>query len=364
MNSVQLDPARLRRVKASFSVRRVNQRDAACLIDGDATPKAGDVVLARVAALGQHGKLQTTGGRRADLFLGDEILVAYGNRYAPDQFEAEVSGSLGPCDLVAGGGVAASMTARHQRMAAPTRLEPVGLLADRAGEPLNLRRYRLAKLESVARVPVIAVVGTSMNAGKSTTAVHVMRALRSAGHRVGVAKVTGTGAGGDPLLFQDAGADWVLDFTDAGFASTYRIAEADLMDVFDTLLGHLVHAGASAIVIEVADGILQQETALLLRSVRFRERVDGVIFAAQDAPGAIGGIAWLGQNRLRVLAVAGTLTSSPLAVREVRTATRTPVLTLAELEDPAVMRGWLDRTGGELPQQDLDEAYPRLHSRP
>jgi len=45
-------------------------------------------------------------GRRQTLFEGDEIIVAYANRHAPDQFEAEVPDSLSDCHLVASGGVA------------------------------------------------------------------------------------------------------------------------------------------------------------------------------------------------------------------------------------------------------------------
>ena len=40
-----------------------------------------------------------------------EIMVAYGNRYAPDQFEAELPKTMASCHLAAAGGVAVS-TAR------------------------------------------------------------------------------------------------------------------------------------------------------------------------------------------------------------------------------------------------------------
>jgi hypothetical protein len=46
----------------------------------------------------------------------DAIIVAYGHRYAPDQFEAYVPEDLGPCHLVAGGGVAAREAERATRI--------------------------------------------------------------------------------------------------------------------------------------------------------------------------------------------------------------------------------------------------------
>ena len=54
-----------------------------------------------------------------------------------------------------------------------------------------------------------------MNSGKTTTVAAITHGLTAAGLRVGAMKVTGTGAGGDPFLFADAGAAEVLDFTSA-----------------------------------------------------------------------------------------------------------------------------------------------------
>ena len=69
---------------------------------------------------------------------GDEIIVCYGNRYAPDQFEALVSDDLGLCDLVASGGIASCEVNRHERMLPPTQILPIGLVGDagfiRAGQ--------------------------------------------------------------------------------------------------------------------------------------------------------------------------------------------------------------------------------------
>ncbi|NIU09062.1 MAG: DUF1611 domain-containing protein, partial [Phycisphaerae bacterium] len=71
---------------------------AACRIVQAATakPRAGDLILARVDSLGHHKGLQLVCGRRRNMFVGDEIVVAYGNRYASSQFEAYVPDSLGP----------------------------------------------------------------------------------------------------------------------------------------------------------------------------------------------------------------------------------------------------------------------------
>ena len=160
-------------------------------------------------------------------------------------------------------------------------------------------------------------------------------ALALSGQRVGAAKVTGTGSGGDYWVMMDAGAHRTLDFTDVGLASTYRIDMAVVERKSVELIDHLADAGCQAIVVEVADGLFQHETSQLLQSELFRSRIDGVLFAARDALGAMGGFQRLRVLDLNVLAIAGTLTRSPLAIRETAAACSAPILTLEELNDPA-----------------------------
>lgn len=340
-----LPSARKGRAKVAYTARRVPLDRATHLLRGAATPQAGDLVLARVQQIGQHTGLQLASGRRATLFPADEVVVCYANRYAPDQFEGLVPPGLGPCHLVAAGGVAAVAVHRHQRMKAATQLQPLGLLADAAGRVLNARDGALPPIDGrPGDALVIAVVGTSMNAGKTTSAAHLIHGLAEAGLRVGAAKVTGTGAPADAELMGDAGALAVMDFTDAGFVSTYREPPEVLVAIARTLVGHLEGLGVDVIVIEVADGLLQAETSALLGSPEFREMVDGVVFAAADAMGAQGGVASLKAQGYEVIAVSGALTLSPLAAEEARAATGLPVLGLEEVGDAERVVGLLHKS--------------------
>lgn len=335
---------RLARAKRAYTTRHFVSTDATRLLD-DATlqPRAGDLLLARVDRLGKHTNLELLDGRKSALFCGDEIVVAYAPRYAPDQFEAELPASLAPCQLVAGGGVAATVRSRHVAIAAATEITPIGLLADARGERLNLARRALpAHTPRGARPVTIASVGTSMNAGKTTSAAHLIRGLARAGFTIGAAKLTGTGSGNDPWLLRDAGASVVLDFTDAGHASTYLLGLDALHDVMQRLLSNLAARGVDAIVVEVADGLFQRETAQLLRSPQFRRSVDGLLFSSSDAMGAAAGVRWLADGALPVLGIAGTLTKSPLARREAQAATRLPVLGLDDLGNPDTARRLLE----------------------
>ena len=328
--------------KRSFTTRRVDLSRAQMLLEPDdmaaagLAPRAGDVVMCDVETPGQHMGLQRPDGRRATLYLGDRIILTYGNRYAPDQFEAEVPEDAGPCELVAAGGLAGRTLSGHARMDAATGLRPIGVLADEEGRPLNVEDFRISAAWPTLSVPIIAVVGSSMNAGKTTAMAKLIRGLSLAGERVGAAKLTGTGAAGDLSSYIDAGARTVLDFTDAGYASTYKLPMGSVIDIVQRVTSQLSATGASVIVAEVADGLCQRETASLLCHPLFQDRVNNVVFAAVDSLGAIQGHGWLRRQGFDVAAVTGRFTQAPLAQREVLEATDAPVIHTLALEQPAV----------------------------
>lgn len=308
---------RLTRAKKSFVCRRATF-DRVHEVSATARPSAGDLVLATVTEIGHHARLESPEGRRAQLYVGDEIVVAFGARYAPDQFEALVPEDLGPCDLVAGGGIAARAVARHARARKPTAIRPIGILADAAGRAINVAQFALNPREQRPRARnLVAVVGTSMNAGKTTAAANLIRGLTNGGLRVGACKVTGTGSGGDIWSMRDAGAVTALDFTDVGFATT---AGADIEAIDNgaqRLVAELEAEDIDIVVAEIADGLLQKETAALLTAPRgFASRIDTLLLAAADSMGALAGAEWLRANNLPLRAVTGLVTASPLGTRE------------------------------------------------
>ncbi|MEO5704930.1 MAG: DUF1611 domain-containing protein [Candidatus Limnocylindrales bacterium] len=321
--------------KPGFTTRRVPPAAMQTLLSGALRPRSGDLVLAVVERLGQHTRVELPTGRKARLMVGDEIIVTYADRYAPDQYESHVPRHLGITELVASGGIASHVLSKSSAVRSATRLRPIGLIGDENGRALNVADFALKPVTPVLdRPPVIAVIGTSMNSGKTTTITHLAHGLHLAGKQPGVTKVTGTGSGNDFWVQVDAGAHRMLDFTDAGFASTYRVPMHHVERIFSELLDHLAASQSGAILVEVADGLYQQETAQLIDSPVFREAVDGVIFAAGEAMGAAQGVSHLRSMGLPVFAVSGRLTSSPLATREAKVACELPVLTLDELHTP------------------------------
>ncbi len=331
-------PQRLARAKMGYAARNVEQLRVAAeplaLIDGEQVrPETGDVMLARVVGLGHHARLQLFNTRKAALYVGDEIVVVCAARYAPDQFLADLPANLAGCHLVATGGVAATVVSAHRAMREPTRLTPLGLLATAEGRRLNLAEHTPVTPgpAPTLRPTVVVVAGNAMNTGKTTAAVHLVRGLSQAGLRVGAAKVTGTVSYEDVLAMQDAGAVLARDFTDGGYATTVGLGIGRLRGLFGGLIAELTRAGSEVIVIEVADGLLQTETAALLRDADCQRWIDGVLFATRDALGAIEGARRLREWGLPLLGLSGVLTSSPLAMAETQDAVDLPIYLSTEI---------------------------------
>ena len=330
-----LDINRLAAAKRAYSTRHVDLSTCTSLTGMDYQPQAGDLVLAKVASIGSHPRIELPCGRRAQLHRGDEILLAYGNRYAPDQYEAYVPDSLEPCHMAAAGGIAAKAVSWHDRLSGPTAIEPLGVVCGPQGQPVNLRHYKAPTISYSMPAITIAVFGSSMNAGKTITAASLVKGFADTGYKVGALKITGTAAGGDPWCMRDHGAHEVMDFTDAGFASTFLEPVPSIVSASLNLLRHLGHAGCDVAVIEVADGLYQKETAELAKHPALRSTLNGVLFAASDALGAVTGTRTLTELGHTVLGISGAIMRSPLASREAASQLSQPLVHLKDLHSPA-----------------------------
>jgi len=332
-----LSPDILERAKIAYSCRRVVFEPSMTIVSGKIAPRAGDLVLANVDALGQHRHIERNDGRRANLFPGDKIIVCYGNRYAPDQFEAEIPENIDSCSLVAAGGMASQVISQHATMSIATAITPIGLIGNAKGEPINIKQWALPALEQQNHKPhTIAVLGTSMNSGKTTSAAYLICGLVRAGFTVGAAKITGTGSPNDSSFMRDAGAYPVFDFTDAGHPSTYHLSNTEIETILSTLTDHLATYKVDIIVLEIADGLFQRETEALCLSGLFSKTVDGIIFAAGDAMGASFGAEWLKRQGLPLQGLSGLFTVSPLAILETKKYLNLPVFNTNELSSAEI----------------------------
>jgi hypothetical protein len=297
----------------------------------DKKPEVGDVVYGKVSRMGQHSEIENKSGRIHKLNDGSKAIFVFGNRYAPDYYEGFIPEEMKTeVDMIARSGVVGLVTTKNSSIKDPTRIKLSGYVCDENGEVVNTRNHPLIepskKEKKNNRAKMILVVGTSMNSGKSTAAVACCWALSSMGHEVRASKITGTASLKDILHMQDAGAKIVNDFTHFGYPSTYMMSEPGLLDIFNNIDLKFGNNSKNYWVVEIADGVLQRETEMLLKAPDVRSRIHKLIFAAHDAFGVIGGIDVL-KNRFDLVpdAISGVCSGSPLALREVANFTNIPV---------------------------------------
>ncbi|NJM09276.1 DUF1611 domain-containing protein [Candidatus Gracilibacteria bacterium] len=318
--------------KVTFAARSVVANDLTRVLPLADAPAIGDVVLVEVLSLGKHSTIETHDGITLNIFPGVQLITVFGNRYATDQYEGYVPQQVvEECDLLSVGGVCGEVVSAHDTMAVPTRLRVLGRFVDDLDRTINVRNFGLRPQASLPHGEVILVVGSSMNAGKTTTVGTLCRSLSQTGFQVAAAKVTGTAAGKDLRYFESCGASPVLDFTLGGYPSTYMLDEQDLLDLYMRLLSHLRASQPDYIVLEVADGILQRETAMLLAMPEFRATIDHVVFAASDSLGMAYGVQMLREAGWPLRATGGLITRSPLAVREAEAVIQLPCLSLKRM---------------------------------
>lgn len=305
------------------------------------SPRIGDVGLHRVLTLGKHTRMDNRDSRAHYLLPGDLVATVYGNRYATDQYEGFVPPASDQYHMLSIGGVCGMVATKNTSMPDPTILEFVGFAIDDKGKIVNLRDYRLKPLPGKDRprqFQTILSVGASMNSGKTTTACMAIRGLTNAGYRVAAAKLTGTGAVKDLQFMRDAGAVAVLDFTDYGCPSTSRVSLRKLLRLTRTIESALSQHEPQFVVYEIADGIFQRETALMLSSPEFRSRIDYTLFSAPDALAAESGKRALQRLGINLVGVSGIVSASVLGKQEVEKATALPCLSSTELSEGGIVK--------------------------
>jgi hypothetical protein len=335
-------PAR-RRIKSAFLLPSaalcISRKQVRFYERTDKPPRAGDLVYGKVKYVGYHSTLENKQARIHVIDDGSRAVFVFGDRYAPDAYEGVVPDELpGEVDMLARSGMVGVVRQKNANIKDPTQIEILGYVCDGEGRVLNTRDFPLIKdprrrTKNQRRAKLVLVVGTSMNSGKSLAAASICWALSTMGHRVRGSKVTGTASLKDILRMEDAGASPVADFTYFGYPSTYRLDRGQLLEIFNKLDLKYANNPRNYWVVELADGILQRETAMLLACEEVRRRIHRLIFTARDALGAIAGMEIL-RDRFGLVpdAISGLCSASPLAIQELREFTDIPVVSNTQRE--------------------------------
>jgi hypothetical protein len=213
-------------------------------------------------------------------------------------------------DLLNLGGVVGRASGGLLDLGEPTRVKVIGRLAA-GGVPLNLADNAIPARPALGPgCPVVAVVGTSMSAGKTRAAMELVAGAAAAGLKVAAVKLTGVACLRDTLRMEERGAFVAVSFLDAGLPST--VGSEDLAGVARGLIHHLDSQAPDLIVAELGDGILgPYGVDRLLQDRSLRGRIGALVLSASDHVGAWGAREILGRWGLSIDAVTGPLTDGP-----------------------------------------------------
>ena len=213
-----------------------------------------------------YNTVEDVSGRMMSLRSGDVLAGVLGARRALRGYAGEVPATVAVGDTIQVlnlGGILGQCTSANPDIGPPFQGQVLGAilsfpdLGDRIGRPASIRENAVPSAEQLeARLPVVYVAGTCMNAGKTVAATELVRGLTRAGRRVAAVKLTGVSLMRDTLSMLDAGAVSALTFNDAGLASTHPgTTVAVARGLLNKLAADRV-ARPDVVVAELGDGIL------------------------------------------------------------------------------------------------------------
>lgn len=251
--------------------------------------EAGDYVVGSIAIpRGGLSHIELTSGRLIQAVEGDSVLGALGVRHATMEVVGsyEAVGTDGRMELLTAGGILGRATSVSAMFPPLMQVDYRGH-AVRAGKTLRMRDFaRRPREQSEYSVPTILIVGTSMSAGKTTSAKIIIRQLKRAGFRVVGTKLTGAGRYRDILAMSDAGADAIFDFVDVGLPSSVLDPEQYRKRLRD-LLGLIREARPDVVVAEAGASPLERYNGKVVLD-ELSQAVSFTVLCASDPYAVVG----------------------------------------------------------------------------
>lgn len=246
-----------------------------------------------------YNQLELPSGRMALVKKGDLVAGCLGHRNALFGYSGHLPERLAPGDRIQMlnlGGVLGLCDSINPDLGPPFECEVLGAvltfpyLGERIGVAARIGGAPLPAEPplDLLGIPVVALVGTCMNAGKTAAACALVRAFCHAGLVVDGMKATGVSLRRDILAMEDAGARSTALFTDLGVVTT---TEKNARAVTRTLLSRLAANRPGLIVAELGDGLLgTYGVASILGDPEIRAAFSAVVLAANDPVAAWGGV--------------------------------------------------------------------------
>src|SRR5882757_4115408 len=201
-------------------------------IAADIPSEEGVVVVVEVLNnKSTYNTLELTSGRMAKVGKGDIVVGALGHRKALFGYSGHVPPAVKPGDIIQMlniGGVLGICDSINPDKGKPFDCRVLGVvlqfpyLGERIGVPAKIGYKPLDYNATVntRNVPVVALAGTCMEAGKTAAACAIVSRMRHRGLNVHAFKATGVSLRRDIMAMEDAGASKSMIFTDLGVVTT------------------------------------------------------------------------------------------------------------------------------------------------
>lgn len=252
--------------------------------------ETGDYVACRILDPGSNNilTLELPTGRMRGIIGGESIIGAIGERFAT----LEATGTWRKVDddmkmhVLTAAGLLGKLTSKSVFI--PNMMEVVYL-----GHVMRYRKKVQMKDFVVPipivpfKTPVILFTGTSMSAGKTTSARIVTNLFKQADYKVVGAKLAGAGRFKDILAIKDVGADAVIDFVDVGLPSSISPRKL-FRERISLLLSHVQNQDADIAIFEIGASPLEPYNGDVVIDL-IRDQIKCMVLSASD-PYAVYGI--------------------------------------------------------------------------
>lgn len=251
--------------------------------------ETGDYVVCKIVNPGSESlKLELPNGRMRGVIGGETLIGALGERFAT----LEATGSWRNVEddlkmsVLTGAGLLGKLTSKSAFIPKMMKVKYIGH-ASREGKKLTMESYVEPIGKAEFNTPVVLFVGTSMSAGKTTSARIVTNLFKQAGYKVVGAKLSGAGRYKDILAIKDVGADEVLDFVDVGLPSSI-CSKASYTEKLDKMLNRIALVNADIAIIEIGASPLEPYNGDIAIN-KIRDNIKCIVLSASD-PYAVHGL--------------------------------------------------------------------------
>lgn len=281
-------------------------------------PAEGLVIL--VEALDDAGKnnvLEFATGRLGKLVKGDVVPAVLGKRRALKEFAGDIPQTLKPGDelyWLCESGLVGEIVGVNARWGTPMKVKVLGALLQN-GKTLNIKGSAIPWQSDVKKcAPIVAVLATCMDSGKTTLVCKLAEHFRNNGLTVVGAKLTGVAFMQDPLKMKDSGLAKIMDFVDAGLPSTCGSAQ-DAVKAACGIITELNKGEPDLILAEFGDGIIgEYNVSSIISHPSIKKHVVMTVVAANDLMAAWGAKKKMAELGFTIDMLTGPVTNSHVGV--------------------------------------------------